>query len=566
MMKTSQTGRGPLWLRRALRVVAAVALSAVLLPGLAPGQTPRAGAAPDLPPPCNPGQLRAGQSWQGATGALAGAFSYANFSDKACTLAARPLIQMVDANRQPLPVLQVPGTGSDGVLIEGTVVLQPGQGATSFAVWRNFCGPAPAMPVEPLVTVPGFPNQPLNLPIGAPPQGTPRCDVPTSPSTIAVGPFQPASGQGISFSGLTPAPGSTVNAGAQTIAGNIASPNGVGRVGLLLNTQVLTFELGGPSANQVSAFTSRILAPGRYTATLTAEDSAGNRGTASWQFTVQGTTVPADLSQVDAKIEIVFPHNFAPVTQANLANIGVQLFTPGTLIPVPCNFNQTVRLWRALNANPAEQVGVGAKISRTVGGVTFQEWDFNNIDVSAARNPNNKLFFFVTVDNVGTNSNVWVHGADPRTIFPIQDTPTGVVGWPPQVDAKVEIVFPFNGAPVSQARLANIGTDIFVHGTLNSVDNSLNPYVFLLRSLNANVGTFGATGDRISWTTGGVTHPRWVFNEVDVSEATAQVTPPNLILFRNVVNGVTTFTDVWSHGADVRTFFPIQDVPSQSCQ
>ena len=44
--------------------------------------------------------------------------------------------------------------------------------------------------------------------------------------------------------------------------------------------------------------------------------------------------------------------------------------------------------------------------SRT-SGRTFPVWDFNDIDVSAARDPANKLSFFVTVDGVEALPNIW---------------------------------------------------------------------------------------------------------------------------------------------------------------
>ena len=377
----------------------------------------------------------------------------------------------------------------------------------------------------------------------------------------------------ITFSGLNPPPNSTVPAGEVTIAATATSNGTITRIDAALNTQPLSFEVGGPSASVAAAFTGRILAPGEYNVFFIAEDSTGAVQSVSWRFTVRRTDpIPAGFMQVDAKIQIVFPHNNAPVTQANLANIGVLLFTPGTRIPVPCGFTGDVALWRAINNEPARPIAFGTRIIQQSGGLTFPQWVFNNIDVSAARDPNNKIFFFVTVNRepFGTNSNVWVHGADPRTIFPFQDVPTAVVPWPDpfsQLDTKIEIVFP-NAPQVSQATRANIGTDIFRLFTLQSVDFARNPFVFLIRANNADVATFGAANDqRITATTGGVAHPRWVHNNVDVSFATTG-TPPNLILFRSLIGdpAFESFPNVWSHGSDVRTFFPIQDVPERSCQ
>ena len=56
--------------------------------------------------------------------------------------------------------------------------------------------------------------------------------------------------------------------------------------------------------------------------------------------------------------------------------------------------------------------------------VRFLAWDFNDVDISAARDPLNRIYFWVSVDGVPTDSNVWAHGADARTIFPQPDVLT----------------------------------------------------------------------------------------------------------------------------------------------
>ena len=118
---------------------------------------------------------------------------------------------------------------------------------------------------------------------------------------------------------------------------------------------------------------------------------------------------------VDAKIEIVWPHNGAPVSQATKANITANLFLPNTLTSVPTSWNGTVRLYRSLNNGVAQEVGTGVKRTVSQGGLTYPVWDFNNVDVSAARNAANKLYFYLVVDGVQTYSNVWAHGVDART-------------------------------------------------------------------------------------------------------------------------------------------------------
>ena len=91
-----------------------------------------------------------------------------------------------------------------------------------------------------------------------------------------------------------------------------------------------------------------------------------------------------------AKIEIVWPHGGVPVREADLANITAYLITEpsssDTGLPEPpaCDWNPTVRLWAALNADPARRVAVGQKRMVTADGRTFPVWDFNDVDVAVA--------------------------------------------------------------------------------------------------------------------------------------------------------------------------------------
>ncbi len=278
------------------------------------------------------------------------------------------------------------------------------------------------------------------------------------------------------------------------------------------------------------------------------------------------------VSEVDAKIEIVWPHNNASVSQARLANITVYLFEPGTLRTVPCDFNGVVRLWRALNNNPASNAGmpVGQKRLVTRGGVTFPVWDFNDVDVSPAANGVNKLYFYVTVDDVATNFNVWSHGADARTYLPQPQQPAGVLGsTPDSVNARVQVVWPHDRAgqpqPVARATLANVTVALF-HATMPNVNNSVgtgfNRRVLLFKALNNGLMELVGAGVKRVTTQGGVTYPVWDFNDVDVSQARD---PLNKVYFRVLVEDTRTFSTIWSHGADARTYFPTPDQPTGGC-
>lgn len=267
----------------------------------------------------------------------------------------------------------------------------------------------------------------------------------------------------------------------------------------------------------------------------------------------------------DAKIEIVWPHGGAPVTQADEANIGAWLFQPGTLNLVPCQWNPKVQLWRALNNEPARMVAQGRKQGDHyyVGGRSVPTWEFNDVDVSAARDPKNKLYFFVTLDGVPSNTNIWSHGADARTYFPQQDVVAGVTPVSGPVEAKIEIVWPHENAPVEQAKLVNISASLFSPGTLLSVPSDWSPSVRLYRALNNDVSREVAVGEKRLVQRGGFTYPVWDFNDVDVSAAND---PVNKYYFTLRVDGVETHTNVWAHGADARTYFPQMDTPTQGCQ
>ena len=280
---------------------------------------------------------------------------------------------------------------------------------------------------------------------------------------------------------------------------------------------------------------------------------------------------PGPVNAVDAKIEIVYPHdssgNLQPVSQATLANLGVFLFYPNTLNPVPCAFSNAVGLSRGANTDPSQAVALGKPRQIQQGGQNITIWEWNDVDVSGAVDPLNKYYFTLGVDGMATNTNVWSHGEDARTIFPQQDVPTGLGPLGTEADARIEIVFPHdaqgNPKSVTEASLVNIGVDLFSVGTLQSAPLDANLTVRLFRSLNNDPQREVGVGQKAVATTGGIAHPRWLFNDVDVS---ASQNPLNKYYFRVNVDGVGTHSNVWSHGADARTIFPNIDTPSQSCQ
>ncbi|MCL4465782.1 MAG: hypothetical protein M1401_15680 [Chloroflexi bacterium] len=202
------------------------------------------------------------------------------------------------------------------------------------------------------------------------------------------------------------------------------------------------------------------------------------------------------------------------------------------------------------------------KTARSVGAYQVPVWEFNDLDVSAARDPNNRLYLFATVDGVPTRHNVWAHAADARTFFPKQDVPAALAPVQGTVAAKIEIVYPHDGAPVSQARLANVGALLFSPGTLLAAPLAWSPTVRLYRSLNNGLAEEVAVGSKWPIVTPALTYPSWQFNNVDVSAANDLA---NKYYFTLAVDGQTTNSNVWSHGADARTNFPQMDQPSGCC-
>lgn len=267
---------------------------------------------------------------------------------------------------------------------------------------------------------------------------------------------------------------------------------------------------------------------------------------------------------VDAKIEIVWPGGGAPVSQAERANISAWPFLQGTLALPACQWQPGSELWRALNSEPARMVATGRPTvrysSQPIG--AFYGWEYNDVDVSAARNPANRLYFFVRTPSVPSRTNVWAHAVDARTYFPQQDTPAGTAPVAGQVDAKIEIVWPHGGAPVSQATRANLTGMLFIPGSLNSVPTSWDGTVRLMRALNNGMLEQVLVGQKRIMQGQNGSYPVWDFNDVDVSAARD---PMNKLTFMMDVEGLTTFPNVWVHGVDARTIFPQMDVPTSPC-
>lgn len=132
------------------------------------------------------------------------------------------------------------------------------------------------------------------------------------------------------------------------------------------------------------------------------------------------TTAP---SQLDALIRVVWPHNAhgqgVPVSEADFANISAILVQRDTLITLaPEHLPERVWLLGALDNQVGRRLAVGQP--RLVQGPNFvyTTFEFNNIDVSLARDPAHHWTFWLEVPDMDATSNVWVHGSDGRTRAP----------------------------------------------------------------------------------------------------------------------------------------------------
>ncbi len=278
-------------------------------------------------------------------------------------------------------------------------------------------------------------------------------------------------------------------------------------------------------------------------------------------------TPVARPESLDARIEIFWPHDGASVAEARLANLGLRLFSPGSLLQPPCGWSSRITIWQAVDAAPAEPLGDA--IQRSVDGRPFAYWEYSDIDVSRARAGEHKLYYFLQVEGAKTATSVWAHAADSRTSFPQQDVPSGIaVGPIDAVDARIQIVWPHDAAGVEQtpaeASQANIAVLLFKHGTRLSV-----PVGWQLSGLALYGAWNHEVGKPLSRepvvqvrTSGAITYPTWEFTNIPVGRATE---PGNRLYLWVWADGVSTYPSIWAHGADVRTAFPIPDEPIQGC-
>lgn len=272
--------------------------------------------------------------------------------------------------------------------------------------------------------------------------------------------------------------------------------------------------------------------------------------------------VPTIPEEVDAHIQVDTAGQNLPPDRATVTRLSVILTTVGSLEPVPCDWQPAVRLWRAEGNEPARPIAVGTRRLERQGDLAYQVWDFPEVDISAAR-AGRLLAFFVTVDGATTHSTVWVHAIDGRSIAEAIPPPRGLAQAPAALDARVEVVFPTDGASVAEARRANVAVALYQHGTDLVVPSNFDATVRLFVGRNGQVEEEIGGAVRTLVTVNGLTYPRWTFNNVDVSAAR---TSGGRVTFRAMVDEYPSYPTVWNHSATARTRLPEPVRPSASCE
>jgi hypothetical protein len=182
----------------AVVVVGTGAFAGVRSLGSAPGtRTPGGGSTAAAPAACTSARLRAVGSFEGAMGSREGGVTLTNFSDVTCTLQGTPTITLLTQNLKPItpgvtftsspPAWKAYRTGKPAGW--PVVTLHPGDAALVRIRWSNWCPDGRPAPLW-KVAIPGGGS--VEVANGFEEVGPPPCNGRGLPSTIEVGPFEPA--------------------------------------------------------------------------------------------------------------------------------------------------------------------------------------------------------------------------------------------------------------------------------------------------------------------------------------------------------------------------------------
>ncbi len=278
---------------------------------------------------------------------------------------------------------------------------------------------------------------------------------------------------------------------------------------------------------------------------------------------------PTPPAEVDTRIEILWPHGFMPVDEAQLANMGLRVYDSRTQEVPPCVWMPSVELWMAHDADPLRRIGLAEQ--RSVEGRPFPFWEYNDLDISWATDPDPKLVFMarVTPSQAQSHSSPWIHAADARTYLPEPPAPTGLTdSTPAAIDALIRVVWPHdhegNYTPPEQANLVNISAVLVAQDTLLALGpDHLPDRVWLVGALDNQVGRRLAVGEPRSISVDGLTYTTFEFNNIDVSLAREL---SHHWSFWLEVPDYDYAPNVWVHGIDSRTHAPELLEPIAGCQ
>ncbi len=273
--------------------------------------------------------------------------------------------------------------------------------------------------------------------------------------------------------------------------------------------------------------------------------------------------------EVDVRIEIFWPHDFAPVTAASQANLGLRLYQDHSLEPPPCAWSPNVDVWVAQDAEPLRRIDLAEH--RTVEGHPFPFWVMNDLDVTWANNPEHKLIYLAKVAPGLAQSygSVWIHAADSRTFLPEPPQPTGVAApGVNDVDGRILIVWPHDEAgrnvPPDEANLVNITAALFKRDTLLALSSDdLPDRVWLIGALDNQIGRRLAVGRQRLVEIDGLRYTLYDFNDIDVSLARD---PMHHWSFWLESPTLDIASNIWVHGSDARTIAPLMVEPIVGCQ
>ncbi len=293
---------------------------------------------------------------------------------------------------------------------------------------------------------------------------------------------------------------------------------------------------------------------------------SSNLGLLRRQASPPHTSPPADI---DARIEIFWPHDFAPVSTASRANLGLRLYRNHSLEPPPCAWTPNVLLFVAKDAQPMRRLGMPEH--RVMQTHPFPFWTMNDVDVTWANEPGHQLIYMAQVapGQATSNASVWIHADDARTFLPNPPSPTALAAaGVSEIDGVILRAWPHDAAghyaPPETAPLVNITATLFQRETqLALMPADLPPRVWLVGALDNQIGRRLAVGKKRSIVEKGLRYTLYDFNDIDVSLAR---NPEHHWTFWLEAPEADLTSNVWVHGTDARTIAPQISEPIVGCQ